>query len=80
MPANTTKLADLTDKVTASQKKAVVATIGSYEDAVLTFVDSYDTAVAATNVDWLKSSVSPQAAAVREVTKSYTATVRQLVG
>jgi hypothetical protein len=73
------KVTEYIEQLVATQKKLALAAIDSYQDTVLRFVDSYEKAVADSNIDWLKETVAPQAAASRELTTAYVKAARQLV-
>jgi hypothetical protein len=63
----------------ANGRKASTAYLTSYENAVLSFADSYEKAAGATRVEWVASIAAAQADFTREVTKAYTGAARELV-
>jgi hypothetical protein len=76
----TRKVTELNEKAVENGKKLGAAYLDSYENAVLTMVDSYEKVAAQTKVEWLESAVAAQARVTREMTKAYTASARELVG
>jgi hypothetical protein len=73
------KVGELNERAVETGRKASVAYIDSYEKAAMALADSIEKAGGATKVDWLESVAAKQAKASREVTKAYTASLRQLV-
>ena len=75
----TERVAELNEKAAANGRKASVAYLSSYEKAVVSLADTYERAAGATKLDWVASLASAQADFTREVTKTYTGAVRDLV-
>jgi hypothetical protein len=73
------RLAELNEKAVANGRKASTAYLTSYENAVLSFADSYEKAAGATRLEWVASVAAAQADFTREVTKAYTSAAREFV-
>ncbi len=73
------RAADLHEKSLASSRKASEAYLSSYEKAVVALADTYEKATGASRIEWVASIGSLQADATRELTRTYTSTVRELV-
>jgi hypothetical protein len=73
------RIAELNEKAVANGRKAGTAYLTSYENAVLSFADSYEKAAGATRLEWVASIAAAQADFTREVTKAYTGAARELV-
>jgi len=73
------RLGELNEKAVANSRKASTAYLNSYENAVVTFADSYEKAAGASRVEWVSTVAAAQADLTREVTKSYAAAARELV-
>jgi hypothetical protein len=73
------RIAELNEKAVANGRKASTAYLRSYENAVLSFADSYEKAAGATRLEWVASVAAAQADFTRELTKAYTSAARELV-
>ncbi len=73
------RIAELNEKAVANGRKASTAYLTSYENAVLSFADSYEKAAGASRLEWVASIATAQADLTRELTKAYTSAARELV-
>ena len=73
------RIAELNEKAVANGRKTGTAYLTSYENAVLSFADSYEKAAGATRLEWVASVAAAQADFTRELTKAYTSAARELV-
>ena len=75
----TERVVELNEKAAANGRKAGLAYLTSCEKAIAQMADTYERAVGATKLDWAATAASAQADFTREVTKTYTSAVRELV-
>ena len=73
------RVAELNEKAVANGKKASAAILDTYENAVVSFTESYEKAAGTTKVDWIASTAAAQADFTREIAKAYTGAARELV-
>ena len=77
--ATAERVAELNEKAVANGKKAGAAILDTYENAVVSFTESYEKAAGTTKVDWIASTAAAQADFTREIAKAYTGAARELV-
>ena len=78
-----TKAADgvsaLGERASAGSRKATLAYLEAYDQAVLRATDSYAKVAGTTKIGWIGSVATLQAEVVRDVSRVYTSAARELV-
>lgn len=73
------RLTQFGETTAAASKEASEAYLSSYESSVATLADAYEQATGAVKVEWVAGIGSLQSDMTRQIVRTYTSTVRELV-